>query len=140
MTLYGQPGYPGAPWSPYEGDMEDLPSTRTDPTTGRQYVPGFNPQQHRGSTILKRWFAGPRGGPRIQFIMFLQNGRKYIGCNRMDGSWKQWPVYRPLVIGKKMNDRKARRVAAHMDRYMKGMKKIARVLGYEVSRGRTRKS
>jgi len=85
-------------------------------------------------TIIKSWWAGPKGGPRIRFTMFYIGTRKYIGCNKLDGSWKQWPVYKPLVIGKTMNDKKARRVARHMDRYMKGVKKVARALGYKVSR------
>lgn len=134
MTLYGQPGYPGAPWAPYEADLETtLPATRTDPSTGAQYSPGV---PRAPITILKSWWAGPRGGPRIRFIMFMLNGRKMIGCNKVDGTWKQWPAKSPstIVIGKTLTDRKARRVATRLERYAKRSKKILGLLGYKVSR------
>jgi hypothetical protein len=84
-------------------------------------------------TLIKSWVAGPPGR-RIRFYHFYVGNRKYVGCLKADGSWKQWPVYRPLVLGKTMTDRKAKRVAKRMDSYMKSVRKIARVLGWKLSR------
>ena len=84
-------------------------------------------------TLIKTWLAGPPGR-RIRFYHFYMGNRKYTGCVKADGSWKQWPTYRPLVIGKTMTDKKARRVANKMDSYMKSVKKIASVLGWKLRR------
>lgn len=126
-------GGAGAPWGDYqEGDFASaLGATRTDPRTGSQYQPGVPSQ----TTVLKTWWAGPRGGPRIRFVMFMQNGRKYIGCNKTDGSWKQWPAkHGTIVIGKTLSDAKARRVARRLERYSKNSRKILGLLGYRVTR------
>jgi hypothetical protein len=85
-------------------------------------------------TLARTWLAGPKSGPRIRFYHFYIGSRAYIGCIKKDGSWKQWPVYKPLTIGKTMTDRKARRVANRMDSYMKTVRKIARVMGWSLKR------
>ena len=123
------PGPGGDPGSTFGGGITSM----TLAPFGQDTAPGMlGPMGRR--TLIKTWLAGPRGGPRIRFYHFYMGNRKYVGCVKADGSWKQWPVYKPLVLGKTMTDRKAKRVARRMDSYMKSVRKIARVLGCTLKR------
>ena len=103
------------------------PMVMTDPITGT-FPPSVN-----GRTLIKTWIGGPKSSPR-RFWLFWIGRRKYMGCYKNDGTWSQWPVYKPLVIGKTMTDRKAKRIARKMDSYMKSVRKIARILGWTLKR------
>jgi hypothetical protein len=129
-------GAGGDPYIPQLGGDPQVPFGGVTSMTLRPFettTPGaLGPMGRR--TLIKTWIAGPPGR-RIQFWHFYLGNRKYTGCIKADGSWKQWPVYKPLVIGKTMTDRKAKRVARRLDSYAKSAKKILSVLGYRTSRG-----